>query len=134
MINFETKFDAERLAILRKRIDQGLFRSLGHAAAAIRSTARKLIVRSREPSPIGEPVHTKWGKAKRPDVMLFDVDESQGDAVIGFLGSKMHRVMKVHEHGGQWMLTDYPARPTMGPALEANLVRFADEFEGSIGE
>jgi hypothetical protein len=134
VIDFETKFDRERLAILRKRIDQGLFRSIGHAAAAIRSTARKLIVRSREPSLEGEPVHTKWGKAKRADVMLFDVDVSRGDAVVGFLGSRMGEAMGAHEHGGDYLGTDYPARPTMGPALDANLVRFADEYEASIGE
>ena len=83
MISYEVRFDKERLAVLRKRIDDGLFRSIGHTAAAIRGTAMRLIVRSREPAPPGEPVHTR-GLAKRRDAILFEVDRERDDALIGF--------------------------------------------------
>lgn len=133
MISFEVRFDKERLAVLKKRVDDGLFRSIGHTAAAIRSTAMRLIVRSREPAPPGEPVHTR-GLAKRRDAILFDIDKARDDAVIGFTYAVLGESMSAHEHGGSYMGGDFPQRPTMGPALEANLVRFADEFYGSIGE
>lgn len=128
------KFARELDRSLRKRIDDGLFRSISHAAAAIRSTARRLITRSKEPSQPGEPVHTRRGKAKRSDAILYDADRHRDDAVIGFTHSVMDTAMGAHELGGEYKGGEFPERPTMGPALDANLVRFADEFKGSIGE
>ncbi len=127
-----TKWDLQRIKALERLADKGVFRSLGNAAAAIRASARALIERSKTPSRPGEPVHTKRGKAKRPDAILYAVGED--DAVVGFAHHAMGEAMSGHEHGEKYMGTDYPARPTMGPAFEANLVRFADEFQGSIGE
>ncbi len=134
MIDFNTKMDRERIRAVERLADKGVFRSLGNAAAALRSTARRLIrrVANREPSHEGEPVHTRFGQAKRTDAILFDVDGDE--AVVGFTYSVMGDVMGAHEQGGEYMGTEYPERPTMGPAMDANLVRFADEFRGSIGE
>lgn len=134
MIEFQTKIDAAKIRAFERLADKGFFKSLGNAAAAIRSTARSLIQRSSEPSTPGEPVHTKRGKAKRSDAILFAVDEPAGEAVVGFTYSVMQESMSAHEHGGVYLGTDYPARPVMAPALEVNLVRFADEFQGSLGE
>lgn len=134
MIGFDVKIERERMRVVERLAEKGVFRSLGHAAAAIRSTARRLISRSRDPATPGEPVHTRLGQAKRPDAILYDVNREAGSAVVGFTEHAMGGVMEPHEHGGRYRGTRYPARPTMQPALEVNLARFADEFKGSISE
>jgi hypothetical protein len=134
MISFDVKIERERTRALQRLAEKGVFRSLGNTAAAIRSTARRLITRSREPAAEGEPVHTRLGQAKRPDAVLFHVDRDKGTAVIGFTHAVMGDAMGAHEHGEEYLGAQYPERPTMEPAMKANLVRFADEFEGSIGE
>lgn len=133
MIEVETKIDRAKIKAFERLADKGFFRSLANAAAAIRSTARSLIVRSKEPATEGEPVHTRWGKAKRSDAVLYFADEKAEEAVVGFTESVMGQSMSAHEHGGKYFGTEFPQRPTMAPALEVNLVRFADEFEGSLG-
>jgi hypothetical protein len=134
MIGFKVKLQREIERALKRATEKGIFRSLGHAAAAIRSTAKRLItvVAKGTPSKPGEPIHSKTRRAKKS--VLFGVDRSQQEAVIGFNAAYMGRSMEAHEHGGQYMDTDYPVRPTMGPALQANLVRFAAGWEGSIEE
>lgn len=134
MMGLATKLDLAKIKTLERLADKGVFRSISHAAAAIRSTARYLITRSKEPSAPGEPIHTRKGKAKRADAILFDVDDLADDALIGFSFHAMGESMSAHEHGGSYLGETFPSRPTMAPALEANLARFADEFQGSIGE
>jgi len=134
MIGFDVKLDEAKIKSFERLAEKGFFKSLTHAAAAIRATARSLIVRSSEPSTPGEPIHTKRGKAKRSDAVLYVADESADDAVVGFTFAAMGESMSAHEHGGEYLGTDFPARPVMAPALEANLIRFADEFQGSLGE
>ena len=133
MVSFTVRLDLARMAVLKKRAEQGSFRSLGHAAASIRATARRLVVRSRKAAPPGESAHTR-GRGKRGDAILFAVDRDREVAVIGFTHAVFGEAMSAHEHGGAYMGDDFPQRPTMGPALDVNIVRFADEFRGSIGE
>jgi len=134
MISYQVRVEQQQERTLQRRLDRGLFRSLGNAAAAIRNTARSLIVRSKTPSAPGEAIHSATGQAAWSNAVLYAVDERAGDAVVGFNAAVMGESMSGHEKGERYMGTDFPERPTMGPALEINLVRFADEFEGSIGE
>lgn len=134
MIGFEAKLERELTGTLKRLSEKGFFRSIGHAAAAIRATARRLIVRSKEPAAPGEPIRTRRGQAKRSDAILYFADADRDEALIGFTASVMDTAMSAHEHGGRYMGTDFPERPTMRPALDVNLMRFADEFEHSIGE
>jgi len=134
MISSQTKLDIAKTRTLERLAEKGVFRSLGNAAAAIRQTMRFLPTISKKPSAKGEPVHTRKGLAKRKDAVLFAVDRNADDAVIGFTHSVMGASMSAHEHGGIYLGADFPARPTAAPALDVNLVRFADEFKGSIGE
>lgn len=110
--------------------DRGVFRNEGHAAASIRKDAVASIVRSPEPSAPGEPVHTRRGLARR--AILYAVDRARRLAVVGFVASRVGTALSAHEHGMTYKGADYPARPTMGPALDRNLDRFAAGFAGSI--
>lgn len=136
MIEFQVKIDQEQIRQLERLADKGVFRALSHAAASIRSTAMRLIQKSKrhDPSLPGEPVHTRRGLAKRADAILFDASDREDEAIIGFAGHALGESMHVHEFGGRYKGVDYPARPTMWPALEVNVTRFADEFRGTIGE
>ena len=134
MIGYHVKLKLEIQRLVKKATDEGIFRNLGHAAASIRATAKRLITRVRRgtPSKPGEPIHTRTGRARKS--ILFAVDRGQQEAVIGFNAAYMGRSMEPHEKGGSYMGTDYPDRPTMGPALDANLVRFASGWRDSIEE
>jgi len=134
MIGFQVKLEREMTRNLERLAEKGLFRSISHTAAAIRSTARRFITRSKRSAEPGEPVHTRKGRAKRGDSILYFVDRELDEGIVGFTHSVMGESMAAHEHGGRYMGGDFPARPTMQPALEANLMRFADETEYSIGE
>ncbi|KKL65802.1 hypothetical protein LCGC14_2151300, partial [marine sediment metagenome] len=91
------------------------------------------IRRGKKPSPPGSPVRTRRGKAKRADAILYDVDRRRKRAIVGFTHAVLGESMSGHERGGKYMGTKFPQRPTMGPALKANRVRFANEFRGSLG-
>lgn len=134
MIGFHAKLKLEIQRAVKKATDEGIFRNLGHAAAAIRATAKRLItvVSKGTPSKPGEPIHSKTRRAKKS--VLYAVDRGQQEAVIGFNAAYMGRSMEAHEHGGSYMGAQYPARPTMGPALDANLIRFASGWRDSITE
>jgi hypothetical protein len=104
-------------------------RNLQHAAALLRRSAIAGIKRSKRPSDPGEPVHTRAGLAKR--AILFAAD--QEEAVIGFSYQAIGIAMQAHEHGGRRGADRYPPRPTMQPALEKVLPRFAADWAHSIG-
>jgi len=105
------------------------FRNLQHAAAVVRRSAIALIKRSKKPSQPGEPVHTRAGLAKR--AILFSAE--QESAVVGFSYDAIGIGMQAHEHGGRRGDNVYPERPTMQPALEKNVGRFASDWRASIG-
>ncbi len=125
-----------RITATPKRVDKavkkGAFSSFSHAAASIRKSARKSIIRSDKPGPPGGPVRSKRGRggglAKR--AILFNADRD--GAVIGFAASRIDQAMEAHEHGKSRGGVEFPKRPTMAPALERNLARFHREWKGAI--
>jgi phage gpG-like protein len=122
----ETTMRPERVA---KAADKAAFGSLRHAAAAVRLTARRSIRRSGNPSEPGRPPHTRQGRLR--EAVLYDVQDDR--ALIGPRASVVGEAGHAHEFGGPFRDEDYPQRPFMGPALEANLPRFPREFAGSLG-
>lgn len=131
-------FDGKRV---EKAADEASFRTIGHAASAIRKDAIASIVPGQGASPPGSPPHThsqritKKGKVRQGNyqrAIVFDV--SKIDAVIGPRASVVGQSFAAHEFGGDYFGESYPARPTMGPALDRNASRFGDSFAGSIGE
>lgn len=133
MIGFRVFYDREVERIVRRKMDKGAFRSMSNAAAAIRQTARRFIRRGKKAARPGEPIRTRRGKAKRADAILYHTDRVRKTSLIGFTYSAMRESMSPHEHGGAYLGAVFPQRPVMGPALKANLIRFGDEFRGSLG-
>lgn len=133
---------------IKERADKAAFKNFGHAAATVRRTAQKSIerapkarttgrrrrragrLRRTEAGPKGKPIRTRRGQAPRS--IVFDANER--GAIIGPRFSFMGESFAAHEFGEELRGIDYPERPTMGPALEENVGRFANEWEDSIGE
>jgi hypothetical protein len=122
-----SRFDAKKV---RKKADAGTFKSLNHAAAAIRLTARRSIRRSPKESTAGTPPHTRRGLLKR--ALLYNVDKSKMRAVIGPAYSIAGRSGSAHEFGGKYYGREYPARSYMGPALKVNKRRISNFWSSSI--
>ncbi len=120
-------FDPE---YVQRKANQGCFKSLNHAAAAIRITARRSIRRNRKESPVGTPPHTRRGQLKRG--LLYNVDRAKLTAVIGPAYTFVGKSGSAHELGGEYFGRKYPARPFMGPALQANLHRVAQMWRDSV--
>ena len=110
------------------------FRNLGHAAASVRKDAVASIEPSDDPSPPGEPPHTR-GKGKRrrvlPRAIRFAI--ADGTAVIGPRASMIGQAAEPHEHGGTYRGQAFPRRPTMLPALQRAAPRIGSRWAGTIG-
>jgi hypothetical protein len=126
-INVMTEDRTDRV---KKAAEKAAYRNLGHAAASIRKEAVASIETSPDPAEVGNPPHTRKGLARR----AVRYDANKESAVIGFQASVIGEAMSAHEHGKEYKGQKYPDRPTMGPAMEANTTRFADDWRGSIGE
>jgi hypothetical protein len=144
---------------LQKATDKGAYKSFGHAAASIRKTGRASIKkrpkttvvsttgpqtrdkrgkfkkrkrkrRVQVASPPGSAPYTGRGQLK--NAIVFQATKS--GAVIGPTYSRMGpNAAAIHEHGLSFKGQRFPQRPTMGPALSANISRFHSSFAGSIG-
>ncbi|MFA6716535.1 MAG: hypothetical protein WC082_12590 [Victivallales bacterium] len=122
-----SRFDARKV---RKKAEAGTFKSLNHAAAAIRLTARHSIRRSPKESAAGTPPHTRRGLLKR--ALLYKVDKAKMSAVIGPAYSVAGRSGSAHEFGGKYYGRKYPKRQFMGPALRENKRRISSFWRASI--
>ncbi len=115
-------------------VDKANYRNLGHAAASIRKAAMALIQRSPRASKPGEPPHTRKGLLRR--AYRYAIERRGTEEEVAFVGP-LHSVVGPaalpHEFGGFYKGARFPARPTVGPALEANLDRFANQWRGSLG-
>jgi len=109
---------------------QGSFKSLGHAGAAIRLTARRSIRRRKSASPVGTPPSTRRGQLKR--AIAFAVEKQQQLVVIGPQHEVVGESAKAHEFGGRYRREQYEKRPFMGPALEKVKDRLPPLWAGSV--
>ena len=142
MIAFDFKIESFVPQRVERPVNDGSFRSLGHAAASIRKDAVASIQPGEGPSAAGTPPHThtqtltKKGKTKKghlPRSIAYAVDKSRQEAVIGPRASVVGEAGAAHELGETYMGDDYEERPFMGPALERAIPRLPGEFTGSIG-
>lgn len=142
MIGIDVKIEdnTQRVADAAER---ATFRNLGHAAATLRNEAIESIVPAEGPSEPGTPPHThtasvtKAGRVRRgelPRAIVFDVDRAAQSALIGPRYSVVGESGAAHELGGEFKGEEYPERSFMGPALDNIEDRFAQSFQGSIGE
>jgi len=113
--------------------DKAADKAMRPVAFAIARSAKASILRSPkgEPSPPGEPVRTRKGRA--PRAIRYEMEQRGFLYVIGFDAAKIGPVMGAHERGERYKETDLPARPTIGPALEKNLPLLGRTWEGRIG-
>jgi len=118
---------------VKKAVDRANYRNLGHAAASVRRSAMKSIVRGKQPAAAGLPPHTR--RARRLPRSIFYHAERDGlSSIVGPVYSRVGVVGEAHEFGKTYMGTKYPERPFMGPALEENLDRMPSYWLHSVGE
>ena len=117
---------------VKAAVDRSVYKNIRHAAFSIRKTAGKSIIRSPKPSKPGRPPHTR-GKKKGIRRALRVGMEGKYSAVIGTQYSVLGDAGEPLEHGGKRGKSYFEPRPFIGPALEANLDRFAKGFGGSLG-
>jgi hypothetical protein len=123
----ESEFDVEAV---RKRAERGSFRSLSHAAAAIRLTARRSIRKSTSYSAPGTPPHTRRGQLR--GAIVYAVERHADRALIGPTHERVGASGMAHEFGGKYRRERYPKRPFIAPALEKVAPRLAGLWEGSV--
>lgn len=109
---------------------KGSIKSLGHAGATIRLTARRSIRRRKKASPEGRPPSTRAGQLR--GAIMYSVEKHKDLVVIGPEHAKVGRSASAHEHGGRYKRQRYPKRPFMGPALEATKERLPRKWAGSV--
>lgn len=131
MFGFSFKSETE-FPKVERAVDKSIYRNIKHAAFSIRKYIRESIKRSSGPSSPGQPVATRGRQGNVKNSIFAAVEPD--NAIIGPRYSFVGDAMEAHEFGGTRFGTTYPARPTSGPALEANQDRFANSFAGSIGE
>jgi hypothetical protein len=117
---------------IEKAAGKGAIESIRHAALSIRKTARESIKKSNEPSAPGKPVHTRGKKGNVKNSIFAAI--AKDEALIGPRHSFVGPSMELHEFGKSRGDVKFKKRPTMAPALDQNLTRFAGAFRGSIGE
>lgn len=91
----KSQFNAEPL---KRKVNQASFKSLGHAGAAIRLTARRSIRRRKKPSAPGSPPNTPTGHLKR--VIRYEADRDRQEVVIGAVNEYSRTIWSLHEFGG----------------------------------
>jgi len=101
---------------VRDAAKKASFKSLNHAGAAIRITARRSIRRNKKPSREGTPPHTRKGQLKRS--LRYAVNKDKGSVIIGPTYTMVGRSGMAHEFGGKYYGRDYPKRSFMGPSLK----------------
>lgn len=98
-MNAMSRFDQRKV---QRRAAQGSIRSLRHAGAYLRLTARRSIRRSATESKPGTPPHTRRGRLR--ESIRFSVEKNRQRVIIGPAYSKIHRIGSRHEFGG----TEHP--------------------------
>ena len=156
MIGAQTKFEKDYERLLTA-IDRAKAGSLSSSAYLVRDTAIKSVKHSKrirgyfysfpkgdrsakpklkvyyEPAPAGQPIlaHRRGVGFFRAG-LKYDVDKGKDEAVVGWLHSRFSGIMATHEHGETWRGTQYDKRPTMAPALAANVEKFHRDWQSSI--
>lgn len=123
---YEDNFNA-----LVKAESRGSYTSLTHAAASVRRDVIASIERSPYASKPGRPIHTRKGLMRR--AILFSVDQSKREAVIGSRYSVVDTVGEPHEKGVPYRNRMYPKRSFMLPGLLRAVPRMVGNFSGSMG-
>lgn len=115
---------------VKRKAKEGSIKSLGHAGAAIRLTARRSIRRRQKPASVGDPPHTREGQLKR--AIRYAVEKPYQRVVIGPEHAVVGPSATAHEFGGRFRGDRYRRRPFMGPALMKVKDRLPRKWAGSV--
>ena len=129
MIGIRIRTEVNFQKVQRKAKDAN-FKSLGHAGAAIRLTARRSIRKGKTQSAPGKPPHTRKGQLKR--AIVYAVEKSQERVLIGPEFAVVGPSAMAHEFGGIYRGDKYDRRPFMGPALTKMKDRLPRKWAGSV--
>ena len=129
MIGLKVRTEDRSKAVLA-RAKAASIKSLGHAGAAIRLTARRSIRRGEKPSPPGAPPHTRRGQLKR--AIRYAVEREKERVVVGPEHAVVGPSGMAHEFGGRFRGDRYDRRPFMGPALVKIRDRLPRRWAGSV--
>lgn len=100
------------------------------AAAYIRKAAMLSIKVDPKPAPVGHPVHSRRGQARR--AIRYAVEARDLAAVVGPIASEVGFAMNAHEFGGEYYGRRYVRRSVMGPALERCAPYIAAHFKATV--
>ena len=120
----------DRMERVKRKAKDATFRSLGHAGAAIRLTARRSIRKRKTASEPGQPPHTRKGQLKR--AIVYAVERQQDRVVIGPEHAVVGPSAMAHEFGGRFRGDRFDRRPFMGPALMKVKDRLPRKWAGSV--
>ncbi len=112
---------------LKKKLKNAAFKSLNHAAAIVRLTARQSIRQSKKASKPGKAPNTRFGQLRRS--IYYTVDAQKQSAVIGPTFSGVGKSGSVHEFGKWHRGRHFPKREFMKPALLKNKHRLPEKFK-----
>lgn len=120
----------DRMERVKRKAKDASFKSLGHAGAAIRLTARRSIRKRKAASEPGQPPHTRKGQLKR--AIVYAVERSEERVVIGPEHAVVGPSAMAHEFGGRFRGDRFDRRPFMGPALMKVKDRLPRKWAGSV--
>ena len=115
---------------VKRKVKAASFRSLGHAGAAIRLTARRSIRKRKRPSAPGSAPHTRQGQLRR--AIAYSVEKQKERVVVGPEHAIVGPSAMAHEFGGDFRGEKYQRRPFMGPALKKIQDRLPRQWAGSV--
>jgi hypothetical protein len=121
-----------RFQVVQQAADDAQFRTLRRAGFAISKSAKASIIKSPDAAPPGEPPTTR-GKGRHNLRGAIFVDASADDVIIGPRHTYVGDSGEAHEFGKSRKGDDFAERSFMGPALEENVPRFAQDWRGEIG-
>jgi len=124
----KTRANFEKVA---KAAAAATYRNLAHAAASIRSIARRSIRTSPKAAPPGRPPRTRGARRLR-NAILYAVERDIGRATIGPDAAIAGDVGGAHEHGGEYRGGYFARRPFIGPALEKARPKLQKQWADSI--
>lgn len=120
------------------RMEKAAVRSMSKFGAFVRTRARSSIRRRKKVSEPGQPPSAHAGQIK---LIYFAYDPGSRSVVVGPVEFKRGEAPPLLEFGGERekrlqsgavKVQHYRPRPFMGPALEAEAPKFADQFKGSL--
>ena len=132
MLKLDLRFESQVQAV-ETAVNFAARRVLKRIGYLIAQDAKQSIKTSAMPSRPGTPPNTRGGGRKSLRASIF-YDATDEDVVIGPRFSFVGDSAQAHEFGVSRFGEDFDERPFMGPALGRNTSRFADEWQGSIGQ